>query len=194
MSLLFYHSFLFRVYFFGSDTKIMAENGKDIEAVKTKTKADEQSLAEQKSEIESLKTQLAEANNAIDGFKELDVEGIKKAAQEWETKAKEAELKRQSNLENLKFDYALRDKLKELKAKDAEIVAGLLNKDDLKITEKGEVLGLDEQLKTLKKDKGFLFEDDKAAPEVNITGGTNSPQGSTEPTSIREALAQTFKK
>ena len=154
--------------------KIMTENGKDIEAVKAKTKADEQTVAEKKSEIESLKTQLSEANKAIDGFKELDVEGIKKAAQEWEAKAKEAELKRQSDLDNLKFDYALKDKLKELKAKDAAIVAGLLNKDDLKITEKGEVLGLDEQLKTLKKDKGFLFEDDKAGsePSYSVTGGT----------------------
>ena len=83
--------------------KIMTENGKDIEAVKSKTKADEASIAQQKSEIESLKTQLSEANKAIDGFKELDVESIKKAAAEWEAKAKEAELKRQSDLDNLKF-------------------------------------------------------------------------------------------
>lgn len=50
--------------------KIMAENGKDIEAVKAKTKANEQTVAEKASEIESLKAQLAEANKTIDGFKD----------------------------------------------------------------------------------------------------------------------------
>lgn len=59
--------------------KIMAENGKDIEGFKSKVSTLE-------TERDGLKTQLDEANTQIEGFKELDVDGIKAAADEWKQK------------------------------------------------------------------------------------------------------------
>ncbi|MEG2686656.1 MAG: phage scaffolding protein, partial [Christensenellaceae bacterium] len=64
--------------------KIFAENGKDVEAFKTKAGTLE-------TERDGLKTQLEEANKAIEEFKGLDVEGIKKATEEWKQKAEQAE-------------------------------------------------------------------------------------------------------
>ncbi|MEG1396994.1 MAG: hypothetical protein RSC82_08490, partial [Oscillospiraceae bacterium] len=52
--------------------KIMDENGKDVEAVKTKY-----------ADYDGLKTQLADAGKTIDGFKALDIDAIQKAANDW---------------------------------------------------------------------------------------------------------------
>lgn len=46
---------------------IMAENGKDVEAVKAKTTT-------------------AEAGKQIEAFKGMDIEGVKKSADEWKAK------------------------------------------------------------------------------------------------------------
>lgn len=58
---------------------IMALHGKSIEAVKAQ-------ITEKEAEIAKRDAQLAEAAKAIDGFKKLDVEAIKKSADEWKTK------------------------------------------------------------------------------------------------------------
>ena len=39
-------------------------------------------------ELTGIKTQLADANKEIQSYKDMDIEGIKKSAQEWETKYK----------------------------------------------------------------------------------------------------------
>lgn len=62
---------------------IMALNGKDIEAHKAKISAAE-------AERDGLKSQLDEAGKAIEGFKSLDIDGIKKSADEWREKAEQA--------------------------------------------------------------------------------------------------------
>ena len=54
--------------------KIMAENGKDIEKHKTQAET-------VRAELDTVKGQLSEANKQIEGFKDLDVDGIKKAAE-----------------------------------------------------------------------------------------------------------------
>lgn len=58
---------------------IMAENGRDIEA-KNNT------ITTLTTERDGLKTQLTTANDAIKSYKDMDVEGIKTKATEWETK------------------------------------------------------------------------------------------------------------
>ncbi len=62
----------------------MAENGKDLEKHKTEAETE-------KATAQQLKTQLEEANKSIEGFKTLDIDGIKQAAEQWKTKAEQAE-------------------------------------------------------------------------------------------------------
>lgn len=162
--------------------KIMAENGKDIEGFKSKVSTLE-------TERDGLKTQLDEANTQIEGFKELDVDGIKAAADEWKQKAEQAEKDSDAKLAELKFNHALESKLAGTKAKDAAIVAGLLDRDALKLTEDG-ILGLDEQLSKIKEEKGFLFEsEDDKDPKLVIGGGTGgSLEGDANEASLRAAM------
>lgn len=67
--------------------KIMAENGKDIEGYKAQ-------VSQLETEKANLTQQLGDANTQIEGFRSLDVEGIKAAADEYKAKF-EASEKRQ---------------------------------------------------------------------------------------------------
>jgi Phage minor structural protein GP20 len=142
---------------------IMALNGRDIEKHKTAAET-------VKAELDAAKAQLVEANTAIEGFKKLDIDGIKKAADEWKLKAETAETAAKQQVETLRFDHALEQALAGAKVKDPVSVKANLKTDLLKLAEDGNISGLGEQLGKLKTEKAFLFEDDKPAPQI-IAGG-----------------------
>ncbi|MFM8321008.1 MAG: phage scaffolding protein [Chloroflexota bacterium] len=147
--------------------KIMALHGADIEGHKTK-------LAATQTELDGIKKQLGEANTAIEDFKKLDVDGVKKAADEWKTKAEQAQRDAAAQLAQLKFDHALDGALAGAKAKNSKAVKALLAQDGLKYNEAdGSIVGLKEQLEKIRSENDFLFESDTPAPKI-VTGGSNS--------------------
>lgn len=141
-------------------SKIMAENGKDIEATKNKF-----------ADYEDVKKQLKTADETINGYKNMDIDGIKRSATEWETKAKQAEIDAAKKISDMQFNHALNGALTGAKAKNVKAVSALLNMEGLK--HDGEsIIGLKEQLESIKKDNAYLFEDD--TPPVKFTGATNT--------------------
>ncbi len=56
---------------------ILDLNGKDVEAAKA-------GVAALTTERDGLQAQLAEANKAIQSYKDMDIEGVKQAAKDWE--------------------------------------------------------------------------------------------------------------
>lgn len=68
---------------------------------------------------------------------------------------------------------------------DTGIVSGLLDKSKLVLTEDGKVAGLDEQIKSIKESKPFLFKDGEKYPDVHDGGETSKTGG----TSTRELFA-----
>lgn len=145
--------------------KIMAWNGKDIEAAK----GDNSTLT---TELETTKAQLAEANAQIESFKEMDVDGIKAAADEWQAKAEKAQEDAAAEIASLKFNTALDSALNGAKAKNPKAVKALLNMDDMKLAETGEIVGLTEQLEGIKSENDYLFIADKEPPKI-VGGGNN---------------------
>ena len=109
---------------------IMALNGKDIEAHKAK-------IAAAEAERDGLKSQLAEANAAIDGFKALDIEGVKKSADEWKAKAEQAAKDAEAKVYQVRYESALSDELKASKAKNVKAVRGLRDEGNRKLTDDG---------------------------------------------------------
>jgi hypothetical protein len=145
--------------------KIIILHGQDIESHKTK-------LTTAQTEAEGLKAQLTEANKAIEGFKGMDIEGVKKSADEWKTKAEQAAVDAQKQVASLKFDYALDGALTGAKAKNLKAVRSLLSNDVLKLNEDGSILGLKEQLEKIKSENDYLFESDTPTPKI-VTGGNS---------------------
>lgn len=147
--------------------QIMAMNGKDIESSKSK-------IAALETELQTHKEQLAEANKAIDDFKSMDIEGVKKSAEEYKAKFEKAEADAKAQLEKLKYDHALEGALAAAKAKNNTAVKSLLNLSDIKLTEAGEFVGLNEQLEKIKTENDYLFESDEKPPRI-VAGGNNKP-------------------
>lgn len=140
--------------------QVIVLHGKDIESLKA---ANDAAAAE----IELLKGQLLEAGTAIEGFKQMDIDGIKAAADEWKTKAEQAEAARIKEVEDVRFDHALEDALKTFKAKDPGDLIPRLQRDALKLSEDGKtIIGLKEQIEPLLTAKDYLFESDEPAPRI----------------------------
>lgn len=146
--------------------KVIIAHGKDIESHKSK-------LATLQTEADTLKTQLAEAGTTIEGFKKLDVDGIKAAADEWKAKAEKAQTDAAAQLAAVKFDHALESALTGAKAKNPKAVQALLSTDALKDAN-GEFIAerFTEQLEKIKSENDYLFADVKEPPKI-ITGGNN---------------------
>lgn len=106
--------------------------------------------------------------------------------------AKEAELQEELKKERLStaIKLAIADS-----AQDSDLVAGLVDRNKLILDDSGKVTGLDEQLKSLRESKSFLFKEDKTEtkkPALGIKVGASQEQQTQQevkPMSLREAVA-----
>ena len=114
--------------------KIMDENGKDVEAVKNKY-----------ADYDNIKVQLKEANKQIENFKNMDIDKIKQAADDWKSKFDESEQEHKKQIEKFIKETAIKTAIAD-KAQDIDIVAKLFDMDKITVDEDGKVSGVDEQL------------------------------------------------
>lgn len=124
-------------------------NGKDIEKVKGDLKGKEET-------IETLQGQLDTANKEIEDFKELDVDEIKKRADDYKTKYETAETEAKEELESLKFEHQLEGAIRDSKAKNVKAVKALLDVDSLKES-KNQIEDIKAALESTKADNDYLF-------------------------------------
>ena len=104
---------------------IMALHGKDIESHKTK-------VSTLQAENDGLKSQVAEANTAIEGFKALDVDGIKAAADDWKAKYEQSEKDFAAKLVDMDFGKDFDAAIAGAKVKYTNEVKSRLKLDELK--------------------------------------------------------------
>ena len=147
--------------------KIMAENGKDIEKFKTELDVKEKELETKKKEIETLQGQLETANKEIESYKTMDIEGIKRAAEEYKVKFEQAQKKAKEEIEALKFEHSLENALNKAGAKNVKAAKALLDIEALK-TSKNFDKDLEAVIAALKESDGYLFND----VEPTGTGGS----------------------
>lgn len=109
-----------------------------------------------------LETQLGEANKTISGFKDMDIDGIKKAADDYKLAAETAKKQADERVAAVEYEAALKDGISGVKF--SSVAARKAIFDDLKGKglkyDKGNILGLDDAIKALQEaDKGaFVFE------------------------------------
>lgn len=141
--------------------QILAINGRDIER--------------HKNEAATLRTQLDEANTRLTAANQK-LEGYDP---EWKAKATAAEQSAQKKIDALRLEHALDSAITGAKGRNAKAIRALIDCDALKLTDSGEVVGLKEQIETIRKDNGFLFEDETPLPAFSRSapGVTTQPQG-----------------
>lgn len=146
---------------------IMEENGHDIENAK-KPFAD----------YESIKEQLEAANKAIEEFKGMDIDGVKRAAEEWKSKAEQAEREAAQRIADMEFDGVLKDAITAAKGKNTKAIAALLDVDTLKQS-KNQAEDIKAALGALQKDNAYLFGDGSPAPPPYAPGAGSQNMGGT---------------
>lgn len=141
--------------------KIMAENGKDIEKHKTEAETAKTTLTQ-------TKTQLDEANKQIEAFKGMNVDDIKKTAEEYKTKFEEADKAHKAELDKIAYNSAAEKFVDGLKPKDGLSKKAILAEFAAKEFKlEGEnFIGSKEWAETFKKDNAAHFDDGKSAPGI----------------------------
>jgi uncharacterized protein YoxC len=147
---------------------ILAENGRDIEAAK-KPFAD----------YDHIKQQLDEAQKTIQGFKDQDIDGIRKSAKDWEEKYNQAVKDHEAKLADMAFDRKIEEAITGAKGKNAKAIKALLDIDTLKAS-KNQDADIKAAMDALQKDSGYLFGDVQAPPPYSSSTGTGGVGGTAD--------------
>lgn len=142
--------------------------------------AEQQKYTDLNAELETAKGTITELTDKVKAFDGEDIEGLKKAESDWESKYN-------ADIAALKLDKALELSLAGAKARDVDIVKSQLDSSLLKLDDDGKITGLTEQLDKLKADKAFLFADGDE-PTARIDTGLDHGSA-TETTSDAQARA-----
>lgn len=152
---------------------IMAIHGQTVNELNKGLATAEQERDQFKEQLDSNQTELNTLKESAKGNEELtqqlaDLQGKFDAVKsESETKLSEQQK-----------DFAIKLALKEANALDESIVLNLLDRDTIKVTANG-LQGLDEQLKGLKENKAFLFQNKAPEPATpQVVAGGNPAGGS----------------
>lgn len=141
---------------------VMKINGDDIENAKGTASTEIKNL---QTEVEGLKTQVGDRDKQLETLKASagDNADLKKKIEDLQTENATAKATHESELNQLKIDFAVEKALTGAKAKNITAVKALLDLKDAKFDKEGNVKGLAEQIEKLTSDEGtkFLFEAQK---------------------------------
>lgn len=141
---------------------VMKINGDDIENAKGAASTEIKNL---QTEVEGLKTQVGDRDKQLETLKASagDNADLKKKIEDLQTENATAKATHESELNQLKIDFAVEKALTGAKAKNITAVKALLDLKDAKFDKEGNVKGLAEQIEKLTSDEGtkFLFEAQK---------------------------------
>ncbi|HDF4156563.1 TPA: hypothetical protein PC372_003309 [Clostridioides difficile] len=166
--------------------KIMSENGRDIEKYKKE-------VEKKKEELESKNTELETANNKIKDLEKIDVESIKKEANDWKSKAEQAQkdkelienqmseqtynLNLDNYLSNFKFSSNLSKEAVKIKMKEKRLEY-----------KNGAFEGADDYIKELQSTDPGAFISGNDIPKVVSSSGGNA--GDTKVSLMEQMIAK----
>ena len=153
---------------------IMDENGRDIERERSK-----------RADYDAIKEQLAAANKQIEEFKGMDIDGVKKAAEEWKAKAEQAERDASERIAEMEFNGTLREAITAAKGRNVKAISALLDVPTLR-SSKNQVEDIKAALEALKQESGYLF-DTETPPPFSAGAGQHDMSGDPELAAIRAA-------
>lgn len=165
---------------------VMKINGDDIENAKGTAATEIKNL---QTEVDGLKTQVGDRDKQLETLKASagDNADLKKQIEDLQTENATAKANHESELNQLKIDFAVEKALTGAKAKNIKAVKALLELNDAKLDKDGNVKGLAEQIEKLTSgdDTKFLFEAQKQTKQQQnfkgfqpgASGGQKSGEG-----------------
>lgn len=130
-----------------------------------------------------LEKDIAIRDQQIDDLKKVDADGLKEEIEKLQKENKEAKEKYEKEMKELSLNNALKLNLANM-VHDPDIVLNLLDKTKIELDDQGNIKGgLDDQIKTLKESKSFLFVEEKKEPFAMFKGV--KPVDGKEPQSVQ---------
>ena len=169
--------------------KVLSANTEQLKGFIPKARFDEVNNAKKQAEKD-----LSDRDKQLETLKNSkeDTETLKATIESLQKENKTNAEQYQADLKAMTLDTAIKLAIAG-KVHDENLVTGLFNKEALIVGEDGNIIGLDEQLKGLQKDKGFLFK------EVEDPDGSNADgidfkfgAGKNEPKLTEQALNEAF--
>ena len=157
---------------------IMAENGRDIEAAKAAF-----------ADYDAIKDQLAQAREAIQGYEALDIDGIRKEAEAWQEKYRQAVEDHEKQVGKIQFDHILENAITASGGRNAKAITALLDMDVLRESQDPKH-AMEEALEALKRDCGYLFHETTTPPPYARGTGTYTGNGDRGPETLAGALRE----
>jgi hypothetical protein len=143
---------------------IMAENGKDINTLK-------EEITTITTARDGLQRQLDDANTTIKSYKDMDFDGIKQSAADWETKYNDETKKLRDQMAEMQQGFVVEKTAADIKfSSESAKKAFIADLKAKKLTQQdGKLLGFDDYLKAYK-------ESDPGAFAVETDGKGGNPQ------------------
>lgn len=144
--------------------------------------------------VKTLEKQVSERDEQLETLKNSkeDTETLKATIETLQKENKTNAEQYQADLKAMALDTAIKLAIAG-KVHDENLVTGLFNKEALIVGEDGNIIGLDEQLKGLQKDKGFLFKEPGDPDGSNADGiDFKFGAGKNEPKLTEQALNEAF--
>lgn len=146
----------------------------DDETVQKITGTYSADIKSEKDAASALQTQLDTANQTIQSYKDMDIDGIKKSAAEWQEKYETAEKERKAQAYSDKLDKFVQKQGMKNDIYAAHLKHQLADKQ-LKFDESGVLIGGDDVVKALRDSCPDAFADTKPKPQfVDSTQGNTS--------------------
>ena len=149
--------------------KVMSLHGADVE--NSKSKIDELNKTN-----ESLQSQIAERDKDLKTLKKQagDNEELTNQYKSLQSKYKQDTENLSKELQQTKLNGAVDSALSKAKVRNSRAAKALLNMDEVKLNDKGEVEGLDDQISSLQKTDGYLFDQGSKEPYQPQGGGSKT--------------------
>lgn len=150
-------------------------------------------LAETKTKLEK---DIADRDKQLEDLKKVDAAGLQAEIERLQGENKAAKEKYETELKDLTLTNAIKLAIAG-KVHDESIVSGLVDKTKLIIGDDGKIVGLDEQINSLKEGKAFLFKEDNSQnsqQQQQQKGGFQKIgiEQSNNPQAIDDAIAAAF--
>lgn len=172
---------------------IIKINGDDIENAKAASATEIKNL---KAEVTSLNAQVSERDKQLETLKASsgDNEALKQQIADLQAENTKAKETHESEMTQLKVDYAVEKALTGAKAKNIKAVKALLDLADAKLDKDGNVKGLAEQIETLTKGDNtkFLFDVADTKPNQQFKGFQPGSSGEPKPGSEVDTSKMTY--
>lgn len=169
---------------------------KNIDLVDSANYIEKSKFDEVSQSKKQLEKDIKDRNKQLEDLKKStgDNEELKKQIEQLQSDNKKKDEDHQAELKDLKLTNAIKLAISG-KAQDTDLVAGLIDKTKLILSEDGKITGLDEQVKSLEENKAFLFKSEEKNnnnnnPLPGFRVGNDGNQKHNDPgISMRDAIA-----